>query len=221
MDQDLLRALKAFTGPDRLRMLGILAGGSRTTPALAGELGLPLARVARDVALLRRAGLIQFDRNARTPAHALAIGRLHALGRALDALEPSDGAPAGAGGPDLADVPREDVKVLRAFFEGSRLTSIPAQDAKRIVVLRYLRERCFAEDREYPEKEVNQRLALVHPDVAALRRYLVDSRLMTRAGGVYRRGRSSPAEPADPGSDRPERAPGLGPAGSSGANPEA
>jgi hypothetical protein len=55
------------------------------------------------------------------------------------------------------------------------------------VILRELRERCFAEDREYPEKEVNMRLALIHPDVAALRRYLVDAKLMSRANGIYRR----------------------------------
>jgi len=41
-------------------------------------------------------------------------------------------------------------------------------------------------------KEVNQRLALFHPDVAALRRYMVDGGLMTRANGEYRR--PSPAE---------------------------
>ena len=61
-----------------------------------------------------------------------------------------------------------------------------AQDKKRQVVLTYLRERCFPEDRDYPEKEVNQRLALFHADVAALRRYMVDARLMTRAEGIYR-----------------------------------
>ena len=31
------------------------------------------------------------------------------------------------------------------------------------------------------------RLALVHPDVAALRRYLVDAKLLSRANGIYRR----------------------------------
>jgi hypothetical protein len=56
-----------------------------------------------------------------------------------------------------------------------------------LVVLRYLRDRSFTEDRAYPEKEVNQRLALFHPDVAALRRYMVDEGLMTRAAGEYRR----------------------------------
>ena len=77
--------------------------------------------------------------------------------------------------------------MLRAFIVDGRLVSIPAQEKKRLVVLAYLRDRCFTEDRAYPEKEVNQRLALFHPDVAALRRYLVDTKLMTRAAGEYRR----------------------------------
>ena len=78
-------------------------------------------------------------------------------------------------------------RVLDAFFRDGRLVSIPARQGKRLFVLRELRERCFAEDREYPEKEVNMRLALVHPDVAALRRYLVDAGLLTRSNGIYRR----------------------------------
>jgi hypothetical protein len=72
-------------------------------------------------------------------------------------------------------------------MEADRLVSIPAQEKKRLVVLAYLRERCFAEDRDYPEKEVNQRLAIFHPDVASLRRYLIETGLMTRSAGVYRR----------------------------------
>jgi len=80
-----------------------------------------------------------------------------------------------------------DAKVIRAFFREGRLVSIPARDRKKIVVLRHLRDLCFPEDRVYPEKEVNQRLALFHPDVAALRRHLVDFRLMTRDAGEYRR----------------------------------
>ena len=65
--------------------------------------------------------------------------------------------------------------------------SIPAQPKRRDVVLRFLLERVFTEDREYPEKEVNQRLALFHPDVASLRRYLVDERYVEREAGLYRR----------------------------------
>ncbi len=78
-------------------------------------------------------------------------------------------------------------RVVQTFFRDGRLVSIPARQGKRLFVLRELRERCFSEDRDYPEKEVNMRLALVHPDVAALRRYLVESGLMSRSNGIYRR----------------------------------
>ena len=45
----------------------------------------------------------------------------------------------------------------------------------------------WSHDRDYPKKEVNQRLALFHPDVAALRRSMVDDGLLTRIAGEYRR----------------------------------
>jgi hypothetical protein len=77
--------------------------------------------------------------------------------------------------------------VLRVFIRDGRLVSIPVQEKKRDVILRYLLDRCFAEDRAYPEREVNERLAEYHEDVAALRRYLVIAGLMTRVGGEYRR----------------------------------
>jgi len=51
--------------------------------------------------------------------------------------------------------------------------SIPAQEKKRGVVLRYLRDRCFAEDRDYPEREVNALLGRYHPDTASLRRSMI------------------------------------------------
>ena len=81
----------------------------------------------------------------------------------------------------------EEERVIRAFVRDGRLVSIPAKPRKRDLLLPYLLDLAFPEDRDYEEKEVNQRLALLHPDVAALRRYLVDSRLMTRSQGIYRR----------------------------------
>ena len=101
-------------------------------------------------------------------------------------------------GPDGREPARrltEEERVVRAFFRGDRLVSLPARAGKRTVLLRIVRDRCLAEDRDYEEKEVNMRLALLHPDVAALRRYLVDAGLMTRAGGIYRRA----AEESDQG----------------------
>ena len=81
----------------------------------------------------------------------------------------------------------EQEKVVRAFLRDGRLVSIPAKPSKREILLGVILDETFPEDRDYEEKEVNMRLALLHPDVAALRRYLVDGRWMTREAGIYRR----------------------------------
>ena len=78
-------------------------------------------------------------------------------------------------------------KVLGAFFKDGRLEALALPRRDRHVVLRYLRDRVFTEDRAYPEAEVNQRLALFNRDAAALRRSMVDAGLVTRSAGEYRR----------------------------------
>jgi hypothetical protein len=89
--------------------------------------------------------------------------------------------------PDGRPLSAEESKVIRSFVVDGRLVSIPAHGRKREIVLRWLLEAVFVEDRDYPEAEVNQRLALFHRDVASLRRYLVDSALVARDHGLYRR----------------------------------
>jgi hypothetical protein len=81
-----------------------------------------------------------------------------------------------------------EARVIRSFIRDGRLTTIPARERRRQVIYRYLRDQVFTEDRSYPEKEVNQRLALFNADVATIRRGMVDAGLVTRNGGEYRRG---------------------------------
>ena len=100
---------------------------------------------------------------------------------------PSRSPPPPITGPAGEPLPPDVERVLRGFFKDGRLTTIPAKERKRLVVLRYLRDQVFTEDRTYQEAEVNQRLALFHRDVAALRRSMVDAGLVTRSAGEYRR----------------------------------
>jgi hypothetical protein len=88
----------------------------------------------------------------------------------------------------LAEDPMVVSRTLRAFVRDGRLTGIPARDRKRRIVLRWLRDTAFPDAGPWPEPEVSMRIALVHPDVSALRRYLVDGGLLVREAGVYRRG---------------------------------
>ena len=92
--------------------------------------------------------------------------------------------------------PEFAARVIRSFIRDGRLVSIPARERRRLVIYRYLRDQVFTEDRTYPEKEVNQRLALFHPDVATIRRGMVDARLVTRTAGEYRTTARPSAGPA-------------------------
>jgi DNA-binding transcriptional ArsR family regulator len=188
MDHELLTTLKALSDASRLRIVGLLAARPYAVEQLSAALDLTPGTVVHHVKRLRAAGLV----DAR-PAHpyveySLRIDALQQLGRKLDELEHAgDEVGASLPGPDGESLPAYDAKVLRAFLVDGRLASIPAQERKREVVLRFLLDKCFPDDRSYPEKEVNQRLALYHPDVASLRRYLIDGGLMARSAGQYQR----------------------------------
>lgn len=187
MEPELLATLKALSDASRLRIVGLLAGRQYAVEELAAELGLSPGTVVHHLKRLRAAGLVDATANPPYMEYSLRVERLHDVGRMLDEMEHATERVAVQAGPDGEPLPAYEAKILRAFFSDGRLTSIPAQEKKRQVILAYLRDRCFGEDRDYPEKEVNQRLALFHPDVAALRRYLVDSHLMLRDHGIYRR----------------------------------
>ena len=75
-------------------------------------------------------------------------------------------------------------KILRAFVIDDRLTQIPAQRKKRLVVLQWLSHK-FQLGVRYPERELNEIIKRYHPDVASLRRALVSWKFMAREGGVY------------------------------------
>lgn len=78
-----------------------------------------------------------------------------------------------------------DERVLRAFFdEDGTLHTIPSKRAKLLVVLDRLAQQ-FEPGQRYEEAEVNLLLKRVHPDHAALRRYLVENGFLDRDAGVY------------------------------------
>ena len=187
MDPDLLATLKALSDASRLRIVGLLAERAYAVDELAAAVELSPGTVVHHLKRLEAASLVTSRAIHPYVEYSLRTERLHALGRQLGELERTDEQAALLPGPDGRPLPAFDARVLRAFVVDDRLVSIPAQQKKKLVVLRYLRDRCFPDDRAYAEKEVNTLLAAFHPDVASLRRYLVVHGLMTRARGVYRR----------------------------------
>ena len=157
--------------PARLKVVAALALGATTIEDVARASELPLKDVALAARRLARAGLVLRD------GHGLVL-LAELFGAAARAAAEAAPAPA-----PLSEDPAEDA-VLSAFLREGRLTSVPAQRSKRLVVLGHL-ARVFEPGVRYPEREVNALLAVWHPDVAALRRYLVDEGLLSREAGVY------------------------------------
>jgi hypothetical protein len=155
----------------RLKVVAALALGAGNLQDVAEVSGLALKDVALAARRLARAGLVDRD------GHMLAL-HTEAFGAAARAA--AEAAPA----PEPLSGDRAEAAVLAKFVRDGRLVSIPVQLSKRIVVLQHL-ARMFEPGVRYPEREVNALLAVWHPDVAALRRYLVDEGLLTREAGVY------------------------------------
>lgn len=75
-------------------------------------------------------------------------------------------------------------KILRSYLVHGRMPVMPRAGAKREQLLAYLAT-AFEPGVKYTELEVNATVRVWHPDVAALRRYLVDQGLLSREAGLY------------------------------------
>ena len=171
--------------PDRLRVFAAVVLGATTADAAAAAAGLdPKAAV---VALERLAGagiIVQGPDGLRVDPDVFKAAARNAAEERRAADKASE---------DFGDVAPDAAAVLRNFVRQGRLERIPAQKAKRIVVLDWLATR-FEPGVRYSEAQVNLMLGMVHPDTAALRRYLVDEeflerddreRVYWRAGGTF------------------------------------
>ncbi len=170
--------LRVFADPKKVKLLGQLCDDPLPLHTLARAAGLSEAETMGLVGALKEAGLLDETFAAegfRWRYKPQAI--FEALRDTKAAAGPSD-LPPGASA--------FDARVLGDFFVGGRLKTIPVQRKKREAVLRYLAEK-FDKNRTYTEQEVSFLLLNYHEDYASLRREMVDTGLMERANGIYRR----------------------------------
>jgi hypothetical protein len=170
---DVARLLGSLGSPSRLRVLAAVVLGAGTPAEVRSATALDARTVHRELGRLAAAGVIDEGDDGRLVARVDEVaGAARAL--ATSAVAREDRGP--------SETPEE--KVRRAFLRDGRLTSIPTQRSKRLVILDVLAQE-FEPGQRYPEREVNRRLRRWHDDVAALRRYLVDERFMERERGEY------------------------------------
>jgi hypothetical protein len=166
--------LRALADPTRLAVAGILARGPCTAAAVAKELGERTDAVQRHLTRLARVGIVAVEADRRT-YRLQAEGLREAAAVAGPVREP---------GLALGAADEEEESVLRQYFRAGRLAEIPVRRSKRLVILQRLALE-FEVGERYPERQVNRILERFHPDVAALRRYLVDEGFLSRERGEY------------------------------------
>jgi hypothetical protein len=159
----------ALADPARLRLHArlVLAGSAGLDPeALRAE----DPATAKQLSRLLQAGLAELSEDGTR-----AVARTDAFG---EALRPAPAATAS----------EESDETAAQLFKDGRLTAMPVRPARRQAVLEYLTRRVFESGVNYGEPEVNIALRQYWDDPSALRRYLVDARLLTRSpdGSAYR-----------------------------------
>jgi len=169
---DALDALAVLADNDRIRVVAALVLGAASTDDVVASSGVPRRRALEALTRLEAGGLV----TRGTPSGwSFDIERLKEIARDTRPHDEPD---------DVGDVDARSGAVLRIFLRGGRLTQIPTQHSKRLVVLDHIC-RVFEIGVRYPEKEVNALLRAFHDDHAALRRYLVEDGFLARDHNVY------------------------------------
>ena len=168
-------ALGLLADERRLKVVSALALGATTRLEIAERTALPARAVAQSLTRLVTGGLVEEE----SGTYRLRAERFQDAARAAVAANATPD-----GELDQFDAPAAAAKVLRTFVKDGRLKSIPAAHGKRLVVLDWLAQR-FEPGEIYPERAVNLTIGKVHPDYAALRRYLVDDGFLERREGFY------------------------------------
>ena len=168
---DALDTLAVLADPDRFRIAAATVLNPGSTDAIAAVAGVTKRKALAGLTRLEAAGLVTHDDAGWT----FDVGRLREIARESRPRDEPD---------DVGDVDVATAKVLHTFLRNGRLTQIPLQRQKRLVVLDHIC-RIFEIGVRYPERDVNVLLRAFHPDTAALRRYLVDEGFMSRENNVY------------------------------------
>lgn len=177
----LLEFFKALADENRLKIIGLLAQNPTSVEALADALGLSVSTTSHHLSRLSKSGLVSARADGHYFIYSLQTEKLKDMSRHLLQEENL---------PRLSADTGEDAferKVLANFLdEDGRIISFPVQEKKFAVLLRYVL-RSFEPGKRYTEKEVNTLLSRYNEDTAALRRGMIEYKLLSREsnGSAY------------------------------------
>lgn len=170
--------LRGLANPLRLRLIAALVDEAHTLDELSALLATDIAAVAHNVKKLERAGLVVAVRDLMIRYRA----DLRGLQKAAMRTSAPRRVRATA---SVADVDAKTREVLSAFFDGTRLLSLPVKQRKKDMVLEEILRRLPLRP-AYRESELNRLIEPIFDDYCSVRREWIDRRYMVRDHGVYR-----------------------------------
>jgi hypothetical protein len=167
---EVLDFVKAVSDPERLRVIGALALHPATVREIAAQLNVPFREAFKHVGMLEFAGLVHKDGDLFTLDSA-AMEKLSKQQFSAPVATPVILPP---------ELDPKSRRVLETFLKPDVAhRRLPVQASKLRIVLDYA-VTLFEPGEQYTERQVNDILRAVHPDVASLRRALVDAGLLSR-----------------------------------------
>jgi hypothetical protein len=158
----------------RLKVMAAVALGATTESAVAGATGLDPRSIRKALDRLIRGGIVEATRPGGL---RVATERFKEAAQQAAAARPQRR-------PEDFGATADQAGVLRHYLLDGKLTHIPANRSKRLVVLDFLAGQ-LEPGRTYPEDQVNYLLGRFHRDYAALRRDLVEEEFLERRDGFY------------------------------------
>jgi hypothetical protein len=174
----LLQFFKVLADETRLKLLGVLAIREHSVEELAALLQLKAPTVSHHLAKLKELNLVGMRSEGNIHIYWLNAEALRNSSKGLLSSEKM------ASLVDDVEGDAYERKVLKDFFEGTRLKEIPASRKKRSVILKWLANQ-FEPGVRYSEVQVNEMLQRFHPDSATLRREMIGEHLLQREQGFY------------------------------------
>lgn len=179
--ETLLAFFKALADVTRLKLVGLLAQKESSVEELAAMLDVSPSTVSHHLSKLAEIGLVSARADGYYNVYSLQTDVLEGMAQQLLSAKTL---PAVA--QDL-DRKAYDRQILKNYLaEDGTLIKVPSSRRKLEVVLNYIAEK-FEYERNYTEKQVNEVIGTLNPDISGLRRDLISTGLLAREkdGSAY------------------------------------
>ncbi len=180
--QDNIPSLQQITGvladTFRLKLVGLLATQEYSLEELSLLLHTRISLVSRHLNKLQQLEIV-ITSESHKQRYKLNLKSLQDFQRSLLASEKNIVSPL-----EETALEDEERRVLKGFFVGSRLTTIPAGRDNLAILVQWFARR-FVVDRRYQEAEVNEIIGQYYHDAAFFRKDMVGRGFMRRENGVY------------------------------------